>query len=41
MFENAFNKIDKDLRAEEGVASELDYVEQTSWVRRPDAQVPT
>ena len=32
MFENAFNKIDKDLRAEEGVASELDYVEQTSWV---------
>ena len=32
MYENAFNKIEKDLRAEEGVANELDYVEQTSWV---------
>ncbi len=32
MFENAFNNIDKALRAEAGVASELDYVEQTSWV---------
>ena len=32
MFENAFNNIDKALRAEEGTASELDYVEQTSWV---------
>ncbi|WP_430432062.1 N-6 DNA methylase [Oceanicaulis sp.] len=32
MFENAFNSIDKALRAEEGTASELDYVEQTSWV---------
>jgi type I restriction enzyme M protein len=32
MYENAFNKIERDLRAEEGVANELDYVEQTSWV---------
>lgn len=32
MFENAFNNIDRALRAEEGTASELDYVEQTSWV---------
>lgn len=32
MYENAFNKIEKDLRAEEGVSNELDYVEQTSWV---------
>ena len=32
MDENTFNKIEKDLRAEEGIANELDYVEQTSWV---------
>jgi type I restriction enzyme M protein len=32
LYENAFNKIERDLRAEEGIASELDYVEQTSWV---------
>ena len=32
MYENAFNSIEKDLRAEEGIANELDYVEQTSWV---------
>ncbi|MGV6889313.1 type I restriction-modification system subunit M N-terminal domain-containing protein [Rhodophyticola sp. SM2404] len=32
MYENAFNKIERDLRAEEGIANELDYVEQTSWV---------
>ena len=32
MYENAFNSIEKALRAEEGVANELDYVEQTSWV---------
>lgn len=32
MFENAFNNIDKALRTEQGVASELDYTEQTSWV---------
>jgi type I restriction enzyme M protein len=32
MYENTFNKIEKDLRAEEGIANELDYVEQTSWV---------
>ncbi|RBW55568.1 SAM-dependent DNA methyltransferase [Phaeobacter gallaeciensis] len=32
MYENAFNSIEKALRAEEGIANELDYVEQTSWV---------
>ena len=32
MYENAFNRIEKELRNEEGVANELDYVEQTSWV---------
>lgn len=32
MYENAFNSIEKHLRSEEGVANELDYVEQTSWV---------
>ena len=32
MFENAFNNIDKALRTEQGVASELDYAEQTSWI---------
>ena len=32
LYENAFNKIERDLRAEEGIANELDYVEQTSWV---------
>ncbi|MGC9370354.1 MAG: N-6 DNA methylase [Paracoccaceae bacterium] len=32
MYENAFNSIESLLRAEEGIANELDYVEQTSWV---------
>ncbi|MEQ8557741.1 MAG: N-6 DNA methylase [Henriciella sp.] len=32
MFENAFNNIDRALRTEQGVASELDYAEQTSWI---------
>ena len=32
MYENAFNSIERALRAEEGIANELDYVEQTSWV---------
>jgi len=32
MYDNAFNKIERELRNEEGVANELDYVEQTSWV---------
>lgn len=32
MYENAFNSIEKALRAEEGIGNELDYVEQTSWV---------
>ena len=32
MYENNFNKIERELRNEEGIANELDYVEQTSWV---------
>jgi type I restriction enzyme M protein len=32
MYEAAFNSIERDLRAEEGIANELDYVEQISWV---------
>ena len=32
MYENAFNSIERTLRAEEGISNELDYVEQTSWV---------
>ena len=32
MYEDAFNSIERNLRAEEGVANELDYVEQISWV---------
>ena len=32
MYENAFNQIERDLRAEEGISNELDYVEQISWV---------
>lgn len=32
VYENAFNKFERDLRAEEGIANELDYVEQISWV---------
>ncbi len=32
MYENAFNQIERDLRAEDGIANELDYVEQISWV---------
>ena len=32
MYDGAFNRIEKELRNEEGVANELDYVEQTSWV---------
>lgn len=32
MYDGAFNKIERELRNEEGVANELDYVEQTSWV---------
>lgn len=31
-YENAFNTIERALRAEEGISNELDYVEQTSWV---------
>ena len=30
--QNAFNSIERDLRADEGIGNELDYVEQTSWV---------
>ena len=32
MFENTFNNIDQILRVDDGCGSELDYVEQTSWV---------
>lgn len=32
MYENAFRTIEQALRAEDGIANELDYVEQTSWV---------
>lgn len=32
MYESAFNSIERDLRAEEGIGNELDYVEQISWV---------
>lgn len=32
MFENVFNNIDRLLRSEQGVATELDYAEQTSWL---------
>ena len=32
MYENAFNGIERHLRAEAGIANELDYVEQISWV---------
>jgi len=32
VFEKAFNSIDRELRNEEGLASELDYAEQTSWI---------
>lgn len=32
MYENSFNKIEKYPRAEEGIANELDYVEQKSRV---------
>ena len=32
MYENAFTNIEKALRAEAGIANELDYVEQISWV---------
>ena len=33
MYENAFNSIERALRAEDGIANELDYVEQISWVQ--------
>ncbi|WP_416915634.1 MAG: N-6 DNA methylase [Roseicyclus sp.] len=32
MYENAFRAIEQELRNEDGIANELDYVEQTSWV---------
>lgn len=32
MFEQAFKNIDKTLRKEAGCATELDYIEQTSWI---------
>lgn len=33
MYENAFNSIERELRNEDGIANELDYVEQISWVQ--------
>lgn len=32
MFEQAFKNIDDTLRKDSGVSSELDYIEQTSWI---------
>ena len=32
MFEQAFKNIDDILRKDSGCSSELDYVEQTSWI---------
>jgi type I restriction enzyme M protein len=32
MFEQAFKNIDDDLRKEAGCTTELDYIEQTSWL---------
>jgi len=32
MYEAAFNNIDKTLRQDAGCGTELDYIEQTSWV---------
>ena len=32
MFENAFNNIHRAMRNDEGLASELDFAEQTSWL---------
>ena len=32
MFEQAFKNIDYALRKDAGCSSELDYVEQTSWI---------
>ena len=32
MFEQAFKRIDDTLRKDAGVSSELDYIEQTSWI---------
>ena len=32
MFETTFNNLDDTLRKDAGCSSELDYIEQTSWV---------
>ena len=32
MFENTFKNIDEILHKDAGCSSELDYVEQTSWI---------
>jgi len=32
MFEQVFKNIDNELRKDAGVSSELDYIEQTSWI---------
>lgn len=36
MYENAFTNIEKALRAEAGIANELDYVEQISSAKLED-----
>ena len=32
MFEQAFKNLDDELRKDSGCSTELDYIEQTSWV---------
>ena len=32
MFESVFNNLDDTLRKDAGCSSELDYIEQTSWI---------
>ena len=32
MFEQTFKNIDKILREDDGIATELEYAEQTSWI---------
>ncbi len=33
MYENAINSIGRELRNEDGIANELDYIEQVLWVQ--------
>jgi type I restriction enzyme M protein len=32
MFEQAFKNLDDELRKDSGCSTELDYIDQTSWV---------